>query len=151
MLLLRNQVLQCQGAESRRFALGIVLAFLDHVHLGLGLAVGRGDVLACPRKCVLVPWGDLSLCRNCHTSQEVTLVRAVNADKAELFHEWDSILPGSIVELLSLIEHEHLVELLIDSIAGLIQCDNCGESKNVRHRPDGFDVLEGGAGVQASC
>lgn len=52
--------------------------------------------------------------------------------------------------MLALIENEDFVKLIVDSIACLVQRDNCRESKDVDHRSNCLDILEGSASVEAS-
>ena len=61
------------------------------------------------------------------------MVRRWIAEEPKILHEWDSLFPRAIVDLLALIEDEHLVELLIDAVASLIQGCNGSQSEYVGH------------------
>ncbi|KAI6762381.1 hypothetical protein HG530_008361 [Fusarium avenaceum] len=129
---------------------GIGPSFFQHLGIDSRSLVGVPNRISSARKDFLVARGNNSLLRNRYTSQEISSIRATVSQKAKVFHERYSISLGSVEDLLALVKNKNLVKVLVDAIARLIQCNNGGETENVRHDPDGLNPLKSSTGVKAS-
>jgi hypothetical protein len=85
------------------------------------------------------------------TSKEIGYISTIRTIEADIFHELLCHLGWSIVYLLSFIKHEDFVELIKDSIAGLIEGDDRSQSEDISHRSDSLDVLKGSGRIETSC
>lgn len=119
-------------------------SLLEQLGLGLGFCCGRIVVFGfclfkdrCllvlvanggsrPRKLELHLISNPSLGRYGNTGQVVSHIGAVAADEAQALHERASLTHGAVVDFLSLVENEDLVEEVVDAVASLVQGDYRG-------------------------
>jgi hypothetical protein len=91
--------------------------------------------------------------RNTHGSdrgKEVGSVTTVWVHKAKILEMLPSFLSWTVIQNTSLGDDGDLVELLVDSVTGLVETDDSRVPLDVGHDPKDFVESQGGIGVETS-
>ena len=85
-----------------------------------------------------------------HSREEIAAVGPGVASEAEALHKRHSFLLDAIVDLLALVEDEHLVELLVDAVTSLVEGDNSCQAEDVGQDANSLDPFQGRARIKTS-
>lgn len=106
---------------SGRFRLGIIL-LAAHGSIDLVFEISLPDLLGGTGKGMLIASSDLPFGRHGHSGEHVGDVRSVGMLEPELFKESSSLCSRTIVDGQPLMKNHDVVDQIVDSISGLIQC-----------------------------
>jgi hypothetical protein len=140
VLLLTNPLLEQLGSFVGDRRSGIVV-LRPHALVDGGLLVLCSKSVCGSWETVLVIGVDLSLGWDSDTSEVVCDVGAMLADEAHALHEGLGFLERTVIDFLAFVEHEDLIEEIVDAVACLVEGDDGGETHYIGHGADGFGVL----------
>jgi len=127
--------------------LGLGLHLSEHgaleVSLGLSLGSGWGVLL-------VVTLGVFTLVLVGTTGQEIGSSLTGLVLPSETEHVFTSSVGRSKVDLLTLVDQEDLVELLVDTFTSLVQGDERGHFGDIGQGPDALGVIERGRGIETT-